>query len=445
MKTANNKQTQSYSPLSKITTIKENTTDSSGNLELLQDQVLSKKLKKIISKPIHEKISRSKVTGAYGTFTVTKDISSLSCAKLFNEVGKQIPLFARFSILSNENNTSDTERDPKEFSLRFFTEDGDWDVTGVNTPVSFTNDITKRNEFLRVQKRDPRTNLKTTTMMWNFFSMNPESLHQAIMLMSDRGTPAGYLNMDGFGVNTYAMTNSKNEKVWVKFHFKNKKGVKALTLEEASETHAADMDHAQRRLINSIDRNNFPKWTLSIQVMTEAQANDLDFNPCDVTKTWTQKIFPLLEVGVIELNKIPESYAKEIEKINFSLTNTVNGINYSPAKEFQKKLKKHVDSNKNQFNEIDQTFTSSLYSDTTFNNNDHYSQPGAFYRKALLEPERASLINNIVASMQAINGPEREPIVYRQLYHWFLVDAKLGIGIAKGLNVNVNTVLTNLK
>lgn len=272
---------------------------------LLQDYILHEKMAHFNRERIPERVVHAKGTGAFGTFTVTHDISQYTRAKLFDTIGKQTRVFVRFSTVGGEKGSADTERDPRGFAVKFYTEDGNWDLVGNNTPIFFIKDPKKFSDFIHTQKRDPRTNLKSPTMMWDFWSLNPESLHQVMFLMSNRGTPHGYRYMNGYGSHTFSFINDKNLRVWVKFHFKTLQGIKNMTDGEATAMKGTDPDFAQRDLVEAIDRRSFPKWALKIQVMTEDQAEKSPFNPFDLTKVWPHKDFPLIDVGVIELNEFP--------------------------------------------------------------------------------------------------------------------------------------------
>jgi catalase len=424
--------------------------------------------------------TRRSQAGVYGKFTVTQDIGQYSRAKLFNSVGKQTPIFIRFSTFSGEETIARTERYLKEFAVKFLTEDGEWDIVGNSTPVLLANDVITQIDFLNVPKRDPKTNLKDPTMVWDFISKNPESLHQVIMLMSDRGTPRGYKYTDGFGAHTYSMINSEKEKVWVKFHFKTVRGVKTYTLEEAALKHSEDNEYPERELIRSIEKGDFPKWMLCIQIMSDEQAKALHFNPFDVTKIWSQKYFPLKEVGIIEVDRLPENYETEVENSYFGITNIVDGISFSPDKILQSKLQEHNRASNMQLNvdlkllslnkdkkrtegklingwENNLLKKSSLlsyntacctaegyYDYYTSNRADNYSQPGILFRNVMLEPERANLISNIVTSMGHITGPDSEFIISRQMHHWFNIDKDLGKGISEGLGLNKKYFLHQL-
>jgi catalase len=309
---------------------------------LLQDFHLIEKLQHFNRERIPERVVHAKGSGAYGTFTVTHDISPFTSARLFAEVGKQTQTFVRFSTVGGERGSADTERDPRGFALRFYTEDGNWDLVGNNTPMFFIKDPIKFPDFVHTQKRDPQTNLKSPTMRWDFWSRAPESLHQVTMLFSDRGTPDGYRHMDGFGSHTYSLINAAGERVWVKWHFKTCQGIKNLSAQEAGRLAGADPDHAQRDLFNAIADGDFPKWDVFIQVMREDQRvaweRKTGWNAFDLTKVWPHSDFARIPVGVLELNRNPGNYHAEVEQAAFSPANLVPGMGYSPDKMLQGRL-----------------------------------------------------------------------------------------------------------
>ncbi len=309
---------------------------------LLQDFHLIEKLQHFNRERIPERVVHAKGSGAFGTFTVTHDISRYTKAKLFSAIGKTTETFVRFSTVGGERGSADTERDPRGFAMRFYTEDGNWDLTGNNTPMFFIKDPIKFPDFVHTQKRDPQTNLKSATMMWDFWSKAPESLHQVTMLFSDRGTPDGYRHMDGFGSHTFSLINAVGERVWVKWHLKTQQGIKNLMPEDAVRLAGSDPDHAQRDLFDAIARGDFPRWNVSIQVMTEAEALTWEertgWNPFDLTKVWPHKDFPRIAVGVLELNRNPVNYHAEVEQAAFSPANIVPGLGFSPDKMLQGRL-----------------------------------------------------------------------------------------------------------
>jgi len=309
---------------------------------LLQDFQLIEKLQHFNRERIPERVVHAKGSGAYGSFTVTHDISKLTKANLFDHVGKQTPVFLRFSTVGGEKGSADTERDPRGFALRFYTEEGNWDLVGNNTPVFFIKDPINFPDFIHTQKRDPQTNLKSANMMFDFWSNAPESLHQVTILFSDRGTPDGYRHMDGFGSHTYSLINEQGERVYVKWHFKTRQGIKNLSAAEATRIAGSDPDHAQRDLFNAIAANDFPQWDVQVQVATaeelEAWGARTGWNPFDLTKVWPHGDFPKQPVGVLELNRNPQNYHAEVEQAAFSPANVVPGLGYSPDKMLQGRL-----------------------------------------------------------------------------------------------------------
>lgn len=458
---------------------------------LLQDYILHEKMAHFNRERIPERVVHAKGSGAYGTFTVTHDISAYTKAKLFNEVGKQTSVFIRFSTVGGEKGSADSERDPRGFAVKFYTEDGNWDLVGNNTPVFFVKDPKKFSDFIHTQKRDPRTNLKSPTMVWDFWSLNPESLHQVMILMTDRGTPFGYRHMNGYGSHTFSMINADNERFYVKFHFKTVQGIKNLTGKEADEMRTKDMDHAQRDLYTAIEKGDYPKWKLQIQVMTEEESKTYRINPFDLTKVWPHGDYPLMDVGILELNKNPDNYFQDVEQAAFAPAHIVDGIGFSPDKMLQGRLLSYPDaqryrlganyeqipvnrcpfathnyqrdgmmridgnggSNPNYYpNSFDNIQTEASYQEPAWElddlvadrydrnaegENNHYTQPGNLFR--LLTPqEKESAIQNIVNSMSGIEGPKRDEIINRQLCHWFRADVQLGMRIAQGLGIQID-------
>jgi catalase len=309
---------------------------------LLQDFHLIEKLQHFNRERIPERVVHAKGSGAYGTFTVTQDITRYTKAKLFSEVGKATETFVRFSTVGGERGSADTERDPRGFAIRFYTEEGNWDLAGNNTPMFFIKDPIKFPDFVHTQKRDPQTHLKSPTMMFDFWSRAPESLHQVTMLFSNRGTPDGYRHMDGFGSHTFSMIDAAGGSVWVKYHLKTRQGIRNLKAADAVRLAGTDPDHAQRDLFDAIARSDFPRWTLFVQVMTEAERQAWEartgWSAFDLTKIWPHADFPRIEVGVLELNRNPDNYHAEVEQVAFSPANVVPGLGYSPDKMLQGRL-----------------------------------------------------------------------------------------------------------
>ena len=309
---------------------------------LLQDFHLIEKLQHFNRERIPERVVHAKGSGAYGTFTVTHDITRYTKAKLFSGIGKQTETFLRFSTVGGEKGSADTERDPRGFAARFYTEEGNWDLVGNNTPVFFLKDGIKFPDFIHTQKRDPQTNLKSPTMMFDFWSKTPESLHQVTTLFSSRGTPDGYRHMHGFGSHTYSLINAAGQRVYVKWHFLTQQGIKNLSAADAVRIAGSDPDYSQRDLFNAIAGGDFPRWTVSLQVATEAELAAWEartgWNPFDLTKVWPHADFPLIEVGVFELNRNPLNYHAEVEQAALSPSNVVPGMGYSPDKMLQARL-----------------------------------------------------------------------------------------------------------
>lgn len=459
---------------------------------LLQDYILHEKMAHFNRERIPERVVHAKGSGAFGTLTITNDITKYTKAKIFGKVGNQCRMLLRFSTVGGEKGSADTERDPRGFAMKFYTEDGNWDLVGNNTPVFFIKDAKKFSDFIHTQKREPKSNLKSPTMMWDFWSLNPESLHQVLILMSDRGTPYSYRHLNGYGSHTFSMINAENKRVWVKFHFKTMQGIKNFNANEANEMRGVDPDHAQRDLVEAIERGEFPKWSMKIQVMTDEQAASFPFNPFDLTKVWTHGDFPLIDVGTVELNEVPSNYFAEVEQAAFAPAHVVDGISYSPDKMLQGRILSYPDAHRyrlganyeqipvnrcpymgvnyqrdgamrvdgngestpNYFpNSFDSVVVDASYKEPPMNlestvadwydrnaegDNDHYTQPGLLYTKAMNDTDRKNLISNIVGAMSGISGPKRDEIINRQLCHFFRANPELGMGVAQGLGVDIN-------
>ena len=310
---------------------------------LAQDLWLNEKLADFVREVIPERRMHAKGSGAFGTFTVTHDITKYTRAKIFSEVGKKTEMFARFTTVAGERGAADAERDIRGFALKFYTEEGNWDVVGNNTPVFFLRDPRKFPDLNKAVKRDPRTNMRSATNNWDFWTLLPEALHQVTIVMSDRGIPASYRHMHGFGSHTYSFWNEAGERFWVKFHFRSQQGIKNLTNEEAAKIIADDRESHQRDLYEAIERGEFPKWTMYIQVMPEADAEKVPYHPFDLTKVWPKKDYPLIEVGEFELNRNPENFFADVEQSAFAPSNLVPGIGASPDKMLQARLFNYAD------------------------------------------------------------------------------------------------------
>jgi catalase len=310
---------------------------------LMQDVALIEQMQHFNRERIPERVVHAKGSGAYGTFTVTNDVTNYTKARLFGQIGKKTDTFLRFSTVAGERGAADAERDVRGFAVKFYTEEGNWDLVGNNTPVFFVRDPFKFQNFIHTQKRHPQTNLRDMTMQWDFWSLCPESLHQVTILMSDRGIPDGYRHMHGFGSHTYSLINAAGERVWVKFHFRNQQGIRNLEDKQAAELVGIDRESAQRDLFEAIARGDYPRWKLMIQVMTQRQAEQFRWNPFDLTKVWPHKEFPRIEVGMLELNRNPENYFAEVEQSAFKPSALVPGIGPSPDKMLQARLMSYAD------------------------------------------------------------------------------------------------------
>lgn len=313
---------------------------------LLQDIWLIEKLAHFDREVIPERRMHAKGSGAYGTFTVTQDITRYTRAKLFSEVGKKTDLFLRFSTVAGERGAADAERDIRGFAVKFYTEEGNWDLVGNNTPIFFMRDPLKFPDLNHAVKRDPRTNMRSEKNNWDFWTLLPEALHQVTIIMSDRGIPASYRHMHGFGSHTFSFINAQMERFWVKFHFRTHQGIKNLTNEEAEAIISKDRESHQRDLYESIENGDFPKWTLYIQVMPEKEAAQVPYNPFDLTKVWPHKDYPLIEVGVLELNRNPDNYFAEVEQAAMNPANVVPGISFSPDRMLQARLFSYGDTHR---------------------------------------------------------------------------------------------------
>ncbi len=305
---------------------------------LLQDVWLIEKLANLNREVIPERRMHAKGSGAFGHFTVTHDISRYTRAKLFGKIGKKTDVFARFSSVAGERGAADGERDIHGFAVKFYTEEGNWDLVGNNTPVFFVRDPRKFADLNKAVKRDPRSNLRSPTHNWDFWTLLPESLHQVTIVMSDRGIPAGYRHMHGFGSHTFSFIDPDNQRHWVKFHWRTQQGIKTLTDAEAGDIIRHDRESFQRDLYEAIERGDFPRWTLCVQIMPEGDAEKVPYHPFDLTKIWPHKDYPLMEVGVLELNRNPENYFADVEQAAMAPNNLVPGIGISPDKMLQARM-----------------------------------------------------------------------------------------------------------
>jgi catalase len=451
---------------------------------LMQDFHLLEKLAHFNRERIPERVVHAKGSAAYGKFTVTHDVTKYTSAKLFSKVGNTCETFLRFSTVAGERGAADAERDVRGFALRFYTEDGNWDIVGNNTPVFFIRDPLKFPDFIHTQKREPHTNLRSNIAAWDFWSLSPESLHQVTILMSDRGIPRNLREMHGFGSHTYSFINAIGERYWVKFHFKSMQGITYFTDAEAAAAVANDRETSQRDLFHAIADGNFPRWRFCIQVMTEEQARTWKYNPFDLTKVWPHGEFPLIEVGILELNRNPQNYHAEVEQAALAPSNIVPGIGHSPDKMLQARIFSYADAQRYRVGANYQQLPVNAPRCPVFNyqrdgamrfdfskdvapnyepnsfggpkecpalaepplklegdaarfnhreGNDDYTQPGNLFR--LMTPEaQQRLFGNIARHM---TGVPRE-IQLRQICHFFRADPAYGLGVAKALNLDIS-------
>lgn len=453
---------------------------------LLQDVWLVEKLAHFDREVIPERRMHAKGSGAFGTFTVTHDITKYTKAKLFSQKGKKTDVFVRFSTVAGERGAADAERDIRGFAVKFYTEEGNWDLVGNNTPVFFIRDPLKFPDLNHAVKRDPRTNMRSAKNNWDFWSSLPEAIHQVTITMSDRGIPLSYRHMNGYGSHTFSMFNAKNQKVWVKFHLKTLQGIKNLTDAEAEAIVAKDRESHQRDLYESIEKKQYPRWEMSIQVMTEKQAEKAPFNPFDITKVWPHKDYPLQKVGILELNRNPENYFADVEQAAFTPANVVPGIGFSPDRLLQARLFSYGDAQryrlgvnhhlipvnkpKNEVHSyhrdgamrVDGNQGSTLaYNPNSYGewdeqpeykeppmmiespadhwnhreDEDYYSQPKALFR-LMSKAQQKALFENTARNM----GDAPKMIKIRHITNCYKVDPEYGKGVAQALGIPMSEV-----
>ena len=454
---------------------------------LMQDYQLMERMAHFNRERVPERVVHAKGAGAFGTFAVTGDISRYTRAKLFAKVGTTCEMFARFSTVAGEMGSADTARDPRGFALKFYTEEGNWDMVGNNTPVFFVRDPLKFSDFIHSQKRDPATGLRDNTMQWDYWSLSPESLHQVTILFSDRGIPATLRHMNGHSSHTYSLWNDAGERYWVKWHFKTMQGIKTLTNEEAAKIAGTDLDHHRRDLHTAIEHGEFPRWRVQIQIMPEKDAETYAIHPFDLTKVWPHKDYPLVDVGMIELNRNPENYFAEVEQAAFEPGNMPPGMAASPDKVLQARLLSYADAHRyrigiqyaalpinkprcpvNTYHRDGQgRFDGNgggtvNYEPNSFggpvaeprlrepplrisgdadrydhhDGNDDYSQAGALYR-LMNADQKAQLIGNLVGVLTAV--PRH--ILLRQIGHFYKADVDYGSRVADRLGVGIDEII----
>lgn len=454
---------------------------------VLQDLWFFEKLAHFDREVIPERRMHAKGSGAFGTFTVTHDITKYTKAKVFSQIGKQTDMFVRFSTVAGERGAADAERDIRGFAMKFYTEEGNWDLVGNNTPVFFLRDPLKFPDLNHAIKRDPRTNMRSAKNNWDFWSSLPEALHQVTITMSDRGISRSYRHMHGFGSHTFSMINAENERVWVKFHLVCQQGIENLTDAEAEAIVAKDRESHQRDLYEAIERGEYPRWKMFIQVMTEEQALNMPYNPFDLTKVWYKKEYPLIEVGYFELNKNPDNYFLDVEQAAFNPAQVVPGIGLSPDKMLQGRLFSYGDAQRyrlgvnhhqipvnaprcpvNSYHRDGQMRVNSNagstigyepnsygewqeqpeYKDPALDvygavarwnfredDDDYYTQPGKLFRLMNSEQQQA-LFDNTARAM----GDAPKEIKLRHIGNCLKADQAYGEGVAKSLGISIDEV-----
>lgn len=448
---------------------------------LMADHQLMERMAHFNRERVPERVVHAKGAGAYGSFTVTADISAYTRAALFAKIGNACKVFVRFSTVAGELGSADTARDPRGFACKFYTEEGNWDLVGNNTPVFFVRDPLKFQDFIHSQKRHPQTGLRDSTMQWDFWSLSPESLHQVTILFSDRGIPATYRHMHGFSSHTFSLWNHNGERFWVKWHLKTLQGIQCLTTAQANDIAAQDLDYHRRDLFAAIEKGDFPKWQVQLQIMPEKDAEHYAINPFDLTKVWPHKDYPLMDVGILELNQNPQNYFAEVEQAAFEPGNLPPGIGASPDKMLQARLISYPDAHRYRIGinyaalpvnkphcpvntyhrdghmRFDDNGGKQVnYQPNSFNGpiddkqwrepplkisgdadrydhrlgNDDYTQAGNLYRLMSAE-QKTLLIDNIVSAMQTVP----QAIQLRQIAHFYKADADYGSRVAQGLGL----------
>jgi catalase len=446
---------------------------------VLVDHQLMERMAHFNRERVPERVVHAKGAGAYGRLTVTKELSNYTCASLFSKVGNACDAFVRFSTVAGEQGTSDTARDPRGFACKFYTEEGNWDLVGNNTPVFFVRDPLKFQDFIHSQKRNPGTGMRDNTMQWDFWSQSPESLHQVTILFSDRGIPANYRHMNGYSSHTYSLWNHQGERYYVKWHFKTMQGIQCLTDAEAADITGEDLDSHRRDLYTAIEKKDFPKWRVEIQIMTEKEAETYPIHPFDLTKVWPHKDYPVMEVGILELNRNPENYFAEVEQAAFEPSNLPPGFGASPDKMLQARLLSYADAHRYRIgvNYTQLPVNKPLCPVHSYNRDGHmrfdgngaglvnyqpnsfggpiddkkfcepplklmgdaarydhrlgnedYQQAGDLFR-LMNADQKAQLIDNIVRSMKSVP----KDIQLRQIEHFRKADPEYGAGVTEGL------------
>ncbi|MGM0906231.1 MAG: catalase [Pseudomonadota bacterium] len=450
---------------------------------VLQDHYLIEQMANFNRERTAERQPHAKGGGAFGHFKVTQDVSQYTKAKVF-QPNTKTDVLIRFSTVAGERGSPDTWRDPRGFSLKFYTEEGNYDLVGNNTPVFFIRDPMKFQHFIRSQKRKAATNLRDHDMQWDFWSLSPETAHQVTWLMGDRGIPKTWRHMNGYGSHTFLWANANGEKFWIKYHFKTDQGIDYLTEEEATSLAGVDSDYHTRDLYEAIERGDHPSWTLKIQVMPFEDAENYRFNPFDLTKIWPHDDYPLIEVGKLTLNRNPTDYHTEIEQAAFEPNSLVPGIGLSPDKMLQARIFSYSDAHRARlgvnYKQIPvnspkcpvhsyskdgamrvQNVSDPVYAPnskggpaadperypnvetwaaegeilrqayTLHEEDDDFGQARTLIRDVMDEAERERLVSNIVGHLKA---GVSEPVLKRAFEYWRNIDENIGDRVEKGVN-----------
>lgn len=450
---------------------------------LMADHFLIERMAHFNRERVPERVVHAKGAGAYGKLTVTADLSDYTCAKLFSKAGNSCEAFVRFSTVAGELGSADTARDPRGFACKFYTEEGNWDLVGNNTPVFFVRDPLKFQDFIHSQKRHPKTGLRDNTMQWDFWSLSPESLHQVTILFSDRGIPETYRHMNGYSSHTFSLWNDRGERFWVKWHLKTAQGIRCLTTERANAIAGEDLDYHRRDLFHAIEKGDYPKWIVQVQIMPEKEAQTYAIHPFDLTKVWPHKDYPPIDVAILELNRNPENYFAEVEQAAFEPSNLPPGFGASPDKMLQARLLSYPDTHRyriginygalpvnkprcpvhtyhrdgamrfdgndggrvnyepnsfggpiedKRFKEPPLTISGDADRYDHRKNNDDYAQAGDLYR-LMNADQQAQLIDNLVSAMRSVPAE----IQMRQVKHFLQADPDYGRRVAEGLGLSV--------
>jgi catalase len=457
-----------------------------GGPTVLHDHYLVQKIQHFNRERVPERVVHAKGTGAHGFFEVTADVTAHTKASFLSQVGKRTPVFARLSTVAGEQGFPDTVRDPRGFALKFYTDEGNYDLVGNNTPVFFVRDASKFQDFIHSQKRLPDTGLRSNDMQWDFWTLSPESAHQVMVLMSDRGTPRSLRTMNGYGSHTYSWINAGGERFWVKYHFKTVQGVENFTDAEAAAMTAEDPDHHRRELWESIESGNAPEWRLEVQLMPFEEAADYRFNPFDLTKVWPHGDYPPITIGRLVLDRNPANFFAEVEQAGFSPANLVPGIGLSPDKMLIGRVFSYHDTHLHRIGanyeqlpinapkvevhsynkeghmtyrhagsqpvyapnshggpQADPARGADLswgvpagelgrYPNEKHADDDDFVQPRALYRDVMSEVDRDHLVANIVGHASDRVSTE---IQHRVVAYWTNVDPELGARVADGLGL----------